>query len=334
MNEIPLKILIVDSSIESGNLLRSELHEHSFVISISQAKTLSDARKQASKGFNAIYIDPLALGVEKSVEFIVTIRDRYPVIVFVLYTDLKDAKATELFRVQNRRFRDYFKLDKATPAQAFRDEVLRTVELCQNDLSFTLTQDRIEELQGDLAEIQEGAKSDEAVPVPLDILRELQEQLEARGNELAQVGKLGSPATFLGPSSSVRAGRCFVIMPYSQVWSESVQNIIEKVCQSVGIEPTIAKTMDGRFVAHDIWDGITGSEIIIADLTGANPNVTYEVGLADAIGRRVILIAQHQEVPFDFHGHRLILYENTIEGGLSLQQDLHHALSSINKPGE
>ena len=87
--------------------------------------------------------------------------------------------------------------------------------------------------------------------------------------------------------------------------------------------------MEGRFVPHDIWHGITGSGVIIADLTAANANVTYEVGLSDAIGCDVILICQGTKVPFDFLGQRLILYENTVEGAVVLRNKLTDRLKQI-----
>lgn len=84
----------------------------------------------------------------------------------------------------------------------------------------------------------------------------------------------------------------------------------------------IAKSMGGRFIPNDIWTGITGSGIIIADLTNANPNVSYEIGLADVLGREVILICQGDKVPFDFLGQRLIVYQDSIAGTLKLREEL------------
>src|SRR5215475_10269005 len=61
---------------------------------------------------------------------------------------------------------------------------------------------------------------------------------------------------FLGPGAvSSNAARCFVIMPYSERWSADVERIILEVCSDVGLEFTIAKSMEGRFVPHDIWTG-------------------------------------------------------------------------------
>jgi hypothetical protein len=130
-------------------------------------------------------------------------------------------------------------------------------------------------------------------------------------------------AAFLGPGAvSTNPGRCFVIMPYSERWSADVEKIILEVCNEVGLEFTIAKSMEGRFVPHDIWNGITGAGVIVADLSGANPNVTYEVGLADVLGREVIMICQGVKVPFDFLGQRLVQYEDSLTGARLLREEL------------
>ncbi|KAF0109038.1 MAG: hypothetical protein FD146_82 [Anaerolineaceae bacterium] len=135
------------------------------------------------------------------------------------------------------------------------------------------------------------------------------------------------PADFLGNAEkSINYSRCFVIMPYSERWSAGLEKILSEICQEVGIEFIIAKTMDGRFIPYDIWRGVTGSGIMIADLSGANPNVTYEIGLADVLGRDVILICQGDKVPFDFLGQRLILYEDSISGTLKLREELSDRL--------
>jgi hypothetical protein len=89
--------------------------------------------------------------------------------------------------------------------------------------------------------------------------------------------------------------------------------------------------MDGRVVAHDIWEGITGSSIIVADMTDGNPNVAYEVGLADVLGKRVILLCQGSTVPFDFQGQRLILYESTLDGSFKLKEELSTRLLQLQK---
>jgi hypothetical protein len=54
------------------------------------------------------------------------------------------------------------------------------------------------------------------------------------------------------------------------------------------------------------------------------------VGLADVIGREVILIAQDKNVPFDFLAQRLILYEDSMAGMITLREELTKRLRAYN----
>lgn len=122
---------------------------------------------------------------------------------------------------------------------------------------------------------------------------------------------------------------CFVAMPYSKDWSKALEDILLDICKGAGIRLAIAKNMDGRFIPHDIWQGITAAAVIIADITDGNPNVAYEIGLADVLGKDVILLCQGNNVPFDFLGQRLICYENTMKGSIVLREELTARLRRV-----
>jgi hypothetical protein len=65
----------------------------------------------------------------------------------------------------------------------------------------------------------------------------------------------------------------------------------------------------------DVWSAINAAKVIVADCTGRNPNVMYEIGLAHAIGRHTILISQSiDDVPFDLRHLRVIVYDYTPRG--------------------
>ena len=179
-----------------------------------------------------------------------------------------------------------------------------------------------------LADANRGVDEPDA-RVPLRLLRIIEERLTAQEQRPTGPNK---PADFLGPlAPAIKYDRCFVMMPYSEPWSAGVEAVLCECCTAAQFEFTIAHAMDGRFVPRDIWSGISGSGVVVADLTNANANVAYEVGLADAIGRDVILIAQESAVPFDFSGQRLILYKNSVAGALELRQRLCERLETIRK---
>lgn len=161
------------------------------------------------------------------------------------------------------------------------------------------------------------------------VIADLQQIFSHSSPQISQSAQISS-AEFLGmPASNVKQNKCFVIMPYSEKWSNAVERIILEICNEVEFEFSIAKSMEGRFIPNDIWRGITGAGVIIADLSGANPNVTYEIGLADVLGKNVIMICQGKSVPFDFLAQRMIIYEDSLTGTLTLREELSNRLKRI-----
>lgn len=65
------------------------------------------------------------------------------------------------------------------------------------------------------------------------------------------------------------------------------------------------------------------SDVVIADLTGLNANVMYELGVRQGLGRPFILMAeQGQNLPFDLLDLRTIFYELSLEGGEKTKEEL------------
>lgn len=333
MTRIHLKILIVDPNSESSYRLTHAIKKIDSATSIYNLSSTIDTFKIITENaINAIYIDPLGLGVEPTSKFIFDVREKYEEIVFVLYMDFKEEKNIEdvFYSGERNRLRNYYKLNKSNFDPLFEDEVQKSLEKCQSYLRYSTKLAELNFVKSEVNTIQDVASNVESVAVPVQLLKQIQEQLNERQRDAKIIEQLHKNADFLGsPSSEKTLNTCFVIMPYSQSWSAGVQLLIEEVCREVGFICKIAKNMQGRFVPHDIWQGITGSEVLIADLTGANANVTYEVGLADAIGCNVVLICQNNDVPFDFLGQRLIVYENSVQGTFTLKDQLVKSLKSI-----
>jgi len=91
---------------------------------------------------------------------------------------------------------------------------------------------------------------------------------------------------------------------------------------------------DDFFAAHtiigDVWTAICESRVILADCTGRNPNVFYEIGLAHTIGKPVILITQNsKDIPFDLAHYRHIQYEYTPRGMKQFESTLQNTLQSV-----
>ncbi len=120
----------------------------------------------------------------------------------------------------------------------------------------------------------------------------------------------------------------FVLMPFSSDLKEMYEDHIKNVALSLNLE--IARADDffsASAVMQDVWNGICNSRLIIADCTGRNPNVFYEIGLAHTVGKRVILIAQSiEDVPFDLRHIRYISYEYSPHGMKKFEVDLANTI--------
>jgi len=59
---------------------------------------------------------------------------------------------------------------------------------------------------------------------------------------------------------------------------------------------------------------IVSAKIVIANISGRNPNVFYELGIAHAIGKPVILLAHSEsDVPFDVRSKPIVFYRSNEE---------------------
>lgn len=125
----------------------------------------------------------------------------------------------------------------------------------------------------------------------------------------------------------------FMLMPSKDEFDIIYEEYIKKPLISAGYLIKRDKEISGSSnVFEDILHNIRTAEIIIADLTGHNVNVFYELGIADEKKRYVILIAQKGEkLPFYFTQRRTIFY-NTDERGLkNLSQEVLNYVKAYKK---
>ncbi|HEY6803961.1 MAG TPA: hypothetical protein VI306_10315 [Pyrinomonadaceae bacterium] len=112
---------------------------------------------------------------------------------------------------------------------------------------------------------------------------------------------------------SVGAGdSCFVMMPFADPIGGYYELIYEPAIKKTGLTPIRADTDifgTGKII-EQIWAGLKRAKVLVAELTGRNPNVLYELGLAHALQKPVVLISSNEEdVPFDVRHVRVIYYD-------------------------
>jgi hypothetical protein len=105
--------------------------------------------------------------------------------------------------------------------------------------------------------------------------------------------------------------KAFVIMPFDKEFDDIYKALINPALEAAGYAVFRADDLlSHNNILRDIVSSIISSQLIVADLTGANPNVFYEVGLAHALKKRVVLLTQDvSEVPFDLRSYRMVQYD-------------------------
>jgi hypothetical protein len=110
---------------------------------------------------------------------------------------------------------------------------------------------------------------------------------------------------------SVDRELCFVLMPFRGELLPVYGTIREAVILDNGLKCERADDIySAGIVIDEVWTKICEAQLVVADTTGKNANVFYEMGLAHAIGKHVVLLAQSAaDVPFDLQHRRVLLYE-------------------------
>lgn len=99
-------------------------------------------------------------------------------------------------------------------------------------------------------------------------------------------------------------------MPFAEEFKDVYKHLIFEELERAGYFVIRADDIKSQNnIMSDVVKGIITSDLIIADLTGSNPNVYYELGIAHALDKKVILITQEiNELPFDLRPYRVVGY--------------------------
>jgi nucleoside 2-deoxyribosyltransferase len=120
------------------------------------------------------------------------------------------------------------------------------------------------------------------------------------------------------------------MMPFSREFQE-VHDTIRESCHNVNLEcRRVDDIWKNSVIIQDIFELIYSSSIVVADLSGKNPNVFYEVGIAHTLGKSVIPIVQNMaDIPFDLRHHRALEYLNNDQGREKLKTGLESRLKTL-----
>ena len=106
---------------------------------------------------------------------------------------------------------------------------------------------------------------------------------------------------------------CFVILPFEEPFVSLLRNVIAPTVEALGFACTTANRAAPTAIPDDIWRGINRASIVIVEASTQNENVWYELGLAHALSKRVVVIhrdsAGSVRLPFDVAHQRVLFYD-------------------------
>lgn len=140
----------------------------------------------------------------------------------------------------------------------------------------------------------------------------------------------------------VESKSCFVIGPIGSslapVGSEArktyedalevLEQVIAPACAEVGLLAVRADAISASGdLTEQIFRHLRFDDVVIADLTGANPNVMYELGLRHTVDKLTIQLGEFDSLPFDIGSIRTIQFSRSPHGLVQARNKLVQALS-------
>lgn len=136
------------------------------------------------------------------------------------------------------------------------------------------------------------------------------------------VGQLAASKKLLNRARDRRLA--FVAMPFRKCLN-SVYRAVRGALKRNGWDVLRADEIaHPRRVTDAVVGAILTSELVVADITGQNPNVFFELGLAYAAGIDIVIITQGRSIPFDVQAERAVFYRLSHPGLSRLALEIEH----------
>jgi nucleoside 2-deoxyribosyltransferase len=123
------------------------------------------------------------------------------------------------------------------------------------------------------------------------------------------------------PMNPSRQFRVFVLMPFAPKFD----CLLEEIKLAAADANAKAERVDEQFHEQDILNQIITqieqSDAIVAVMTGKSPNVFYEVGIAHALKKHVLLLTNDaNDIPFDLKHCKHVTYKNSTRKRGAIQE--------------
>lgn len=148
----------------------------------------------------------------------------------------------------------------------------------------------------------------------LDSIHKLDKKIEINSNQILVGNRFLESLGVYEVNKKIKNKKVFVLTPFHSRYEETY-DWISKICSKVGLNCSRGdeEFIRGGVLSHIIKE-IAEASIIIANIDGRNPNVFYEMGIAHALDKDVIIISSSVNgVPFDLSSQRLIIWKSSQE---------------------
>ena len=138
---------------------------------------------------------------------------------------------------------------------------------------------------------------------------------------------------------------CFVSMPFGKKtdlytgrqfdFDQIYQSLLLPAAEDAGYKAVRADDLAGSIIFRPLLERVIASDVFIADVTTANPNVLYELGLRHALSNAttVLVMASSVRLPFDISFARVIIYKVDDSGNLIDLSDVRRFLAEAIRQG-
>ena len=114
-----------------------------------------------------------------------------------------------------------------------------------------------------------------------------------------------------------RQPACFLLLPAGSEISPSqpatnalISEIVRSVLEEIGFSLTIPETPSSGFISIQTIGHLVRDQLVIADLTGLNPNVMYEVGVRHCARLPLVILAERgTKLPFEVQSEEVFFYD-------------------------